>query len=496
MIFFTVDNSRTTLTGSDPNILFYLDRELRYPTALAVCKEKGMVLPGDEQNNSWDGWMRMLRVPKKSPPWLPTGLVFQAVAICQRYGYPVQIQDAREKPEGDIPELKSILLRDYQKEAVEAALHAGRGVIDIVPRGGKTRISCEITRRLALPTLWLAPTDRIVKQTYGVLEGFFGENYAYHLVGSANQDKAKYKRIVVCTAATAVNLSQEFYNTRKCLISDEFHHSSAPTHRNIFKKCDHIYYRFGMTGTFFRSGDDAMAMHALLSQTIYKVTSKQLLDLGHLVPTHVVFLPTPGPKLRGVENSFNGGHGKYGIHEHSVRNQLSAHTASFLCQAGYKVLVLVGTKKQGYMIEKIINSFLPGPPDGADFKTAEFISTDKKRYIQGRILDSFEAGQEVKILIGTSILGEGVDLPSADALVLAKGEKAEVTLTQAMYRVCTAQEGKTHALVVDFADRHHRKLLEHSMERARVYYEEPIFSVKMLNDPSEFPGWLKLMGYK
>ena len=51
----------------------------------------------------------------------------------------------------------------------------------IMKNSGKTRLCCELCRRLALPSLWIAPTDRIVRQTQGVLESFFGKNYSFHL---------------------------------------------------------------------------------------------------------------------------------------------------------------------------------------------------------------------------------------------------------------------------------------------------------------------------
>jgi superfamily II DNA or RNA helicase len=119
------------------------------------------------------------------------------------------------------------------------------------------------------------------------------------------------------------------------------------------------------------------------------------------------------------------------------------------------------------------------------------VNADTNRKRLGRILESFEQGQEVKILIGTSLLGEGVDLPTTDALVYAKGEKAEVTLTQNMFRVATAVSGKKNAILVDFSDRHNKHLLRHSEERLRVYYEESIFSVTVLQDTKSFEKWLE-----
>lgn len=176
------------------------------------------------------------------------------------------------------------------------------------------------------------------------------------------------------------------------------------------------------------------------------------------------------------------------------RNQLAAHAALLLHQMGRKVLILVGTKVQGRELAHALFNYLPEAPSTCRFKAVEFLSTDRDRRLQTEIIDSFLANQEVKILLGTSLLGEGVDLPDVDALVYARGEKAEVSLTQNAYRVCTAIHGKRNAIIVDFADRHHRRLMEHSQERLAVYHNEPTFSVSILDDVAQLSPWTESLG--
>ncbi len=485
-----VNNTRTTILGADPYILNVLNYELRYPTELAIAQESGIVLP---VSTAWDGWVRFLHIPKKSPPWFPTGLIFDVARIANKMGYPVTIEDQRVKPELGVPEAQvKIPLRPYQEEATGALAGTGRGVLDSPPRSGKTRILCEVHRRLALRTLWIAPTDRIVRQTKDVIEEFFGANYVYHLIGSKEVEKAFRHHVVVCTIATAALLPKEAFQKIEMLVCDEFHHSASTSVKTIFDQCGHVFYRYGMTGTFFRSGNDAMAMHALLSRTVYKITSQELLDLGYLISVRAVFIPVLSPKLRGVDSSsFNGGHGKKGIHEHEWRNQLAALATFKLIQDSRKILILVGTKRQGYLIRDILRAYLPEKKSRAQFSLVEFMSTDVHRGLQSKILKAYNESDEIRVLIGTSMLGEGVDLPGTDALVYARGEKAEVTLTQGMYRVGTALTGKRNAILVDFADRHNAKLERHSQERLRIYFNESIFSVDILQDPQEFPRWLQ-----
>lgn len=481
-----IENNRTQIISASVWELHVIDLELRYPTQFADVRDGGFKPPGDY--GGWDGWIRFLHKPKHGHPWFPTGLLPRVLNLGAKMQFPIQATDKRLRTEPGVPEWASepIVDRDYQLAAVAAGEQAGRGVLDMVPRCGKSRIGIELQRRLALPTLWMAPTDRIVRQTVSVFERFMGKNYAVQQVGSKGAPEGV--PVVCCTAATAIRLPQEFMDTRQVVFVDELHHSAASSYHKIFAKLTHVYYRFGMTGTFFRSGEDELALHAVLSNVIYKITSQEMLDRGFLVPTDVVFVPITGPKVRGVPQTFTAGHGKFGIHEHDYRNRVVAQISLFLAEKGKRVLVLVGTKKQGRWLAKVMREDLLRV-ERAEFEAVEFVSADMPRPIQAKILDSFNAQQEVRILIGTSILGEGVDLPPADALVYARGEKAEVSLTQNMYRVCTAMPGKHYSLIVDFADRHHRKLLEHTKERAAVYFNEPTFTVFPLESADQFEWW-------
>lgn len=492
MILFHVYNTHSHIQGADQYCLKVFDRAISYPTEVAEAKEKGIDLPY-VTNPKWDGWIHFLRIPMTKDPWFPSGLLYKLTGKCKEIGIPFQVIDHRSRPEEQVPEFPKIDLRDYQQDAVQVSIEKGMGVLDMPPRSGKTRTMLEVVRSLGLPAIWIAPTERICAQTRDVITDFFGTGFVFQLVGQTEKKLAiaARSRIVICTTATAANLPQELYDTRQVLVIDEFHHAASKSyHSGIFPKCDHIFYRFGMTGTFFRSGNDEMALHAYLSETIYKITSDTLLKRGFLVPTQVVFVPVESSQLRGMpNNTYQGGHGKYGVQEHKDRNKLVAWAVLYLANAGKKVLVLVGTKKQGRILVSMIQAMLPSDPR-SNYRAVEFLSTETPRPRQQKVIDAFLDTDVVKVLIGTSLLGEGVDLPTADALVYARGERAEVSLTQNAYRVSTALPGKRKALIVDFADRHHKKLLRHSQERLAVYFHEPTFQVSVLEASQELPGWI------
>lgn len=485
-----VGNVMVLVDGLTPDLQQRLDMVTSYPLDQGLAQASGWQRPealaGDRV---WDGWRHLSRFPSPGKAVVPTGLMHLLVETCHAYGASLQIHDVRERPPDGVPDRGALPLRPYQHAAVEAALRAGRGVLDMPPRAGKTLTALELVRCISLPTVWIVPTRNIGVQTVRAADLWFGKHYAEHLTGSG-WEEVRGAPIVVCTLATAKMLPAAFWMSRQVLVGDEIHHAASSTWHEVLSRCDHIYYRYGMTGTFFRSGHDDLALHAVLSNTVFKITTTELLALGYLVPVDVVFLPIPGPRAHGSgSQSYQRGVGLTGIFAHDYRNGIAAWAAVTLWSRRKKVLVLVATKQQGMLICEQIAQHVPKLP-GARWQGVEFVSTDRPSTVCQQVIDSFTEGTGVQVLVGTSMVGEGTDLPSTDALVYAPGGKAEVSHTQAVFRVCTAVPGKSRAVVVDFADRHHRTLSEHALERLDTYVRQPTFRTQVLDPVEALPAWL------
>lgn len=489
-----VRNTKTEIHSAPPELLKFIKAMTSYtdPSFDGIQNNKFNQI---DPENAWDGVHRFLHTPKTKPAWLPSGLRDIVFECCERMGFEYDVRDLRTPPEVDVLRyMTPIPLRDYQKEASDALVNSPDGVIVMPPRGGKTRVGLESFRRINQPTLWVAPTSSIVDQTVLRAREFFSE-FDVQNIGT-NPTPEQYRAFLcVTTAAAAKDLPQEFMDTRHCLFMDEVHHILANNRwgSSMLKKTEHIYHRYGLSGTFFRSNGDDLAMHAFLSRTLYEITTAELMSRGYLVPTYFAFIRVDGPKAKrsGGTHGFHGkgGIGYNGIHTHAARNAIVVDCVRRLHNMGKNVLVIVGAKVQGYALQKMLRELIPKPPQGTEFDAVEFVSTDVKGKVRG-ILDSFTEGQEVKVLIGTSLVGEGVDLPNADALVYARGEKAAVSLTQGWFRVCTAAEGKQFGIIVDFADTHNKTLQTHARQRWELAAKEPLFRMSYLDSPEEFERWV------
>jgi superfamily II DNA or RNA helicase len=440
--------------------------------------------------NGYDGWIRLMDGEGNTS----AGLVPTIRRLLDKYKVAYAFTDARERPGDELPLHSGFQLRDYQRALVAKALDKGRGVIDSPPRSGKTTIGGAIIDANPLPTLWIAPTKGIVHQTVRALKKLAcGPAGVMELVGGWPKvgTAAKARRVsdalhealvVVTTAATAIRAPASFYNTRKIMVIDEFHHASANSYQEINRIAHPIYYRYGMTGTHFRSDENQeILMDAVLSDVIGRIEIQQLVDLGFLAPVDFVFVPVDQPKLGScaLDSAY-----RLGIMNHQRRNEWVAWTAQTLMGMGKRVIVLVKLIEHGEALAKKIPGavFVRGAGgSGADKVTDEEVQ---------KSISDFNAGV-TRCLVGTSVLGEGIDLPAADALVYAKGGSASVTVTQDVFRVLTASPGKERAIVVDFADRHHDGLMSQSASRARIYASEEAFSVDVLAQPLDLVAWLE-----
>ena len=84
--------------------------------------------------------------------------------------------------------------------------------------------------------------------------------------------------------------------------------------------------------------------------------------------------------------------------------------------------------------------------------------------LSSRAVHDFQEGRH-QVIVGTTVIGEGVDVPRASALVFASGGNDGVMMMQSYFRPLTARPGKEVGRIYDFIDSHHGTLRKHSENR-------------------------------
>lgn len=385
---------------------------------------------------------------------LPVGLLRHAHWLAGHYGVACEYVDARgPRPAPahagrwarDFP-----AWRDYQDRIHAAALERAVGVIHAPPRSGKTAMLARLIDALGLPVLYLAPAVAIVAQTYRVLCRHFGEERVARVDGTTSErERDLSKMIVVATVPSALKLPPEFFATRRVLALDESHHAASESYHVLGGLCSGVYYRYSFTGTHWRTADDRLAMDAVSSAVIAEVPVAELVPRYLATPllAYVPFFARPFPAT-SWQAAYD-----LGIVQHEERNELVAGYARQYAAEKIPTLVVTQRRRHADLLGEMI--------------AGSRVAKGGEGVLTSRTIDAFRAG-EFPVLIGTSVLGEGVDVPSAGALIYAAGLGDSVTMMQSYFRPLTAHPGKERGFVVDFADNHHPTLQRQSQDRRRL----------------------------
>lgn len=381
---------------------------------------------------------------------VPSGLLPYVLQTLRHYGYQWQGIDHRRELESPLP-LWSVTAnwRPYQMEVHKSVNRNNAiGIVDAPPRSGKTLMAIRAIDTYSYPCVYIAPSVAIVRQTYEQLKSFFGEDYVSRIDGSAKiSEKDPSKQIVVSTPITAARMPQEWWDGRFLLVIDEFHHAAAETYHVINSKAANAYHRLCFTGTHFRTGDDELAMEAICSQKIYKIEVGDLVQQKYLAAPRIRFIPIHGG---GVASNRYDAVYRHGIVGHEKRNQKIVELANLLTYHRYPTLILTNQRAHA----DLLGEYIAG---SKVVKGGEAALTDQA-------ISEFRQGQYF-VLIGTSVIGEGVDIPNAKALIYATGGGYTVGMLQSYFRPLTYQDDKPEGVIYDFYDHQHKTLLKQSTRR-------------------------------
>ena len=294
---------------------------------------------------------------------------------------------------------------------------------------------------------------------------------------SAAEDKAKitakvekHERLRLAT----IDILAKF----ELVIVEEAHEVSSDSFYIVMAACRNAHYRMALTGTPFMKDDEEANMRLLAScgPVAIKITEKMLIDRGILARPFFKYINLPEvhkPKALYRSTPWQKAY-EVGIVSNEYRNK--AFCAEILRARSYGLnsMVLVQHKAHGELLKGMLQR--------AGLKV-EFIYGEDNQSARSVALAALGSGG-LDVLIGSTILDVGVDVPSVGMIVLAGGGKAEVATRQRIGRGLREKKGggPNVAFIVDAADDHNNHIKGHYLQRRGIVKSTQGFAENVVDD--------------
>lgn len=277
----------------------------------------------------------------------------------------------------------------------------------------------------------------------------------------------------------------EFLKSIEFVIIEEAHEVSANGFYSIMNQCINAHYRMALTATpFMKENEEAnMRLMAVTGLIGVKITEKQLIDLGILAKPYFKYVDVPPIKGLFKSTPWQRAY-KMGVTHNSWRNVHIVKEAARAAKRGLPVMVLVQHQEHGKILEQMCEKI------GLKVK---FIFGDHDQSERDFALKALGRG-ELQVLIGSTIMDVGVDVPAVGMVILAGAGKAEVALRQRIGRGLRAKKtGANVAFIIDFNDSHNNYLRDHAKQRKNIVLSTPGFAENVLPDGYDF-NFDKILG--
>ena len=386
----------------------------------------------------------------------PTGHLNIIKDLLESLKVSYKLEDVRKKiqPHMSFPwKTKPHDPRYYQSEMIKLGLETGRGVFESAVGTGKTLIMEYLIKEIAVTSLIIVPSKGLKTQVSNELEEVFGSNLVQKIEGAQVRKGVKLKPIRIVTIQTVAALQKSgdlhlLMDDVEAMFVDEIHHAGSASYTNILPFIDHIYWRFGFTGTFMRNDSKSLDLWGFLSVKLYTYPAWKAIEDGFLTPIDVITYNLHGVKKGKYPAEYDANYcASIKMKDGSFKIRPDAEILSGIAgiinsvSPADQILILVSRKdKGGAMIHQMIQEMGIG---------CTYISGDDDSETINNAIQDFNA-KKITILIGSSVVGEGIDVRSTDHLILAQGGKSEIVIVQAIGRLVRLFKDKMKGYVHDF----------------------------------------------
>jgi superfamily II DNA or RNA helicase len=411
-----------------------------------------VVLPGV----LWDPRSRSTRAPAYR-----FGEIVNALASA---GIEAEHASTWPEPKGQFVELE---LRPYQQAALDCWEVAGhRGVVVLPTGAGKTRVALAALARVRASTLCLVPTRALLHQWHGELQRAYSGG-----VGALGDGSRSLRPITVSTYESAYRYMHRFGDRFRLLIVDEAHHFGSGQ-RDETLEMSVAPMRLGLTATPL-CDDGREASERLIGPEVYRLgvldlSGRYLAEMEHvrmeleLSRAERYRYELEQDAYRDAYRAFMRAHPEAAWSDFARAANASERGRQALAAFRRARAIAHYTRAKSEMVGRLLHRHRQGrclvftAGNDASYALAREhlvmpITCDIGHKERERAFELFRGGQ-LRALVSSRVLNEGIDLPDADVAIIVGGSHGEREHVQRIGRVLRPAEGK-RALIYELVSR-------------------------------------------
>lgn len=411
------------------------------------------------------------KVAYSVPWWLLRGLTHLYEEKGFNLDVPEDLEEAKKLP---FKLNKRFELYSFQEEAYQEWLDAEEfGTIVIPTGGGKTYIALRSIVDKPVNTLICVITEQLMNQWARMLEELCGVPKAEIGYYFARKHDIKPITVGMYHSLASNIVKEEGERLRKFfgrVVFDEGHHVAAKTFKNVaFNLQSQI--RMCLSATPERWDGNENLIYFASGRKCYFIDYPSLVERKIVAPLkkYTYTVPLTDEERKAIESverreRVSGGSKLKYYHQKArinlqARNKLPALIKILEKRKGEKCFIFARYLKQ----VKMISQFLKGKDIHHRVLTG---STPEKR--RRNFFQEFRDGK-TKILVTTTVLDEGVDVPDASVSIVMGGSGQPRQMIQRTGRVCRYEEGKTAFIYEVIADHDLERRLHKKRTATRVF---------------------------
>jgi superfamily II DNA or RNA helicase len=303
---------------------------------------------------------------------------------------------------------------------------------------------------------------------------FYGDGTAY----GARVRKLSAEPVGVRTLYDIELESEDHLFIANDLVVHNCHRASSTSWEDIALASSAVV-RLGMSGTPLKNQElSDLKLMGVTGPVIYDIAATTLVKQGLSAEPKIVMVMhenATGPwdaesalteaegELEGKENvKVFGPVYEAGYVNNDAHNRAVVRAVAWLVDHKRQTLVLCRRKEHFQKLDKllteagILHASIWGASGRSDRNIAKDALSDKR----------------IPVILATTILDEGVDIPNIGALVLAEGLKIRTNVLQRIGRGMRRKSGDNDLYVLDLVPTVHKMLTKHALVRAEIYESE------------------------